>query len=464
MTNSILREKEEEDNNKEDEVQIKKRKKTPRLDVNSKYWLIHGKLYDLEEFSKKHPGGEYIIRLGQGRDCTEMFESVHAISNLKNIRASLKKFEVKHEDIVDEDIDVEALKEQFSWKEDGFYSVLREKVRKRFENRNYKTTWFCVMKLIVMFILYLTFWYKAISTGNWYYGILTGTLTEMIGFCLMHDSSHNSVSKKPYVNYLGTLWSSWMFWNQWKWLQHHSYGHHSYTGIYARDPDVSHVGIFVRKHKLQKPEKFMKYQHLYAWPLLFFIPNQHVGQIILYQLLDTNLFKKRLFGVLPTKRGPSYVERDNIIVMILSLFFHILIPLYFLTPLQLVLFLFLHYSFMGINYFLCVAPNHDTDLINDNHPAYNPGNIDWGEQQVRTSGNHSLSDSFINKIITHLWGGMNFQTEHHLFPSIHHSHYREIAPIVQETCKEFNIPYNNSGSWFQAMKGYFTIIKKLGSS
>lgn len=30
---------------------------------------------------------------------------------------------------------------------------------------------------------------------------------------------------------------------------------------------------------------------------------------------------------------------------------------------------------------------------------------------------------------------------HHLFPGICHTHYPAIAPIVMDTCKEFNVPY-----------------------
>ena len=33
------------------------------------------------------------------------------------------------------------------------------------------------------------------------------------------------------------------------------------------------------------------------------------------------------------------------------------------------------------------------------------------------------------------------QVVHHLFPGICHVHYPKIAPIVLQTCKEFNVPY-----------------------
>ena len=57
-------------------------------------------------------------------------------------------------------------------------------------------------------------------------------------------------------------------------------------------------------------------------------------------------------------------------------------------------------------------------------------------------------------VITHLWGGMNFQVEHHLFPSLNHAHYQEVSLIVQATCKEFDIPYNGSSSWREALCSY----------
>jgi Cytochrome b5-like Heme/Steroid binding domain len=40
-------------------------------------WTIHGVEYDMRDFVSRHPGGEQAILLGQGRDCTALFESYH---------------------------------------------------------------------------------------------------------------------------------------------------------------------------------------------------------------------------------------------------------------------------------------------------------------------------------------------------------------------------------------------------
>ena len=36
---------------------------------------------------------------------------------------------------------------------------------------------------------------------------------------------------------------------------------------------------------------------------------------------------------------------------------------------------------------------------------------------------------------------VHVQVVHHLFPAVCHTHYPAIAPIVIETCKEYNVPY-----------------------
>ncbi len=54
---------------------------------------------------------------------------------------------------------------------------------------------------------------------------------------------------------------------------------------------------------------------------------------------------------------------------------------------------------------------------------------------------------------------MNYQIEHHLFPSMCHVHYSKIAPIVQKTCKEFSIPYNQKASWMGAIIGHYNLLK-----
>ncbi|MYV53258.1 fatty acid desaturase, partial [Streptomyces sp. SID3212] len=52
-------------------------------------------------------------------------------------------------------------------------------------------------------------------------------------------------------------------------------------------------------------------------------------------------------------------------------------------------------------------------------------------------------------------GGLNYQIEHHLFPSMPSPHLRKAQPIVARFCQEHNIGYLETGlinSYRQALK------------
>eukprot|EP01088_Endostelium_zonatum_P017169 TRINITY_DN492_c0_g1_i3.p1 TRINITY_DN492_c0_g1~~TRINITY_DN492_c0_g1_i3.p1 ORF type:complete len:140 (+),score=34.64 TRINITY_DN492_c0_g1_i3:231-650(+) len=108
-----------------------------------------------------------------------------------------------------------------------------------------------------------------------------------------------------------------------------------------------------------------------------------------------------------------------------------------------------YWTTMGVGYMVNVIPNHDT--IDTHHNSIKEGEIrDWGAQQVCATGNHSTTDSTWDKFVCQAYGGMNYQIEHHLYPQISHIHYPAISKIVQQTCKEFNLPYVTH-SWGAAL-------------
>ena len=58
-------------------------------------WNLYGKKYDLTAFARFHPGGAEIIEKTKGlEDCTALFESYHAFSNMDKITLSLEKYAI----------------------------------------------------------------------------------------------------------------------------------------------------------------------------------------------------------------------------------------------------------------------------------------------------------------------------------------------------------------------------------
>ena len=100
-----------------------------------------------------------------------------------------------------------------------------------------------------------------------------------------------------------------------------------------------------------------------------------------------------------------------------------------------------------------IAVNHEVPETMNKVEAGVP--IDWGVHQVLTSHNFAVN----SLAALHFSGGLNMQIEHHLFPSVHSSHYPALAPIVKRACEEFDLPYNTSCSLWAAMAKHYRILQ-----
>jgi linoleoyl-CoA desaturase len=83
---------------------------------------------------------------------------------------------------------------------------------------------------------------------------------------------------------------------------------------------------------------------------------------------------------------------------------------------------------------------------------------EWHIHQLKTTSDFARN----NKLLSWYVGGLNFQIEHHLFPGICHIHYKQLAPIVQETARAYNIPYNLKPSFRAALVSHIERLKELG--
>lgn len=144
-----------------------------------------------------------------------------------------------------------------------------------------------------------------------------------------------------------------------------------------------------------------------------------------------------------------------------------------------------YFCTMNMWYWMCIAPDHDTwesafenkkkgmkkgmkseeqeDRGEGGEGDYGDyghgcGVMDWGEMQVRESGSFAVNMPWVCA----MFGGINYQIEHHLFPQISHVHYPQISPIVQKTCDDFNIPYNKHGTWTSAIRSVIRSYRQCG--
>ena len=100
--------------------------------------------------------------------------------------------------------------------------------------------------------------------------------------------------------------------------------------------------------------------------------------------------------------------------------------------------------------------NHVTDMAQFVVP--DQLKCDWAVQQIVGTTNFATGSWFWNN----LSGGLNHQIEHHLFPYVCHMYYPQIAPIVQQVCRERKIPYQNYTTFWAALDGHFSHLKNMG--
>ncbi len=104
-----------------------------------------------------------------------------------------------------------------------------------------------------------------------------------------------------------------------------------------------------------------------------------------------------------------------------------------LTPLQAVAFLVVHQALFGVYLGCTFAPNHKGMPTPD-------GTEDFLRKQVLTSRNVSGGP-----LVDVALGGLNYQIEHHLFPSMPRPNLKIAQPIIADYCASVDLPYRASG-------------------
>ena len=412
------------------------------MKVNKKMnlWKIHGKFYDLSTFLNLHPGGKIILEQCRGeQDLTAAFESYHAMSDMNKIKKIMKKYEIKDK----------WYKTEFNFEKTSFYMELKAKVKKHFitNNIDHHANTFWVIKVVLQIFAYIVSFILG-CYAEWiplyariFLNFFAGHMFIQYGFTVMHDASHHAVSCNKFTNeILASIWNSLALWNTGIWYKHHCIMHHSFTGS-KKDPDTIHFKPFIRKSLQEKPTKYLKYNNYMAFISLNIIPGMWFGQAIIYL---RGIMKKKIL------RMPiTYTLKIHEVLLSMFTIFSLLYS-------RNVYLLFSYVIACNMTYCFCILPDHDTFETHSNIVC-DTKIIDWGELQVRNSGNFATSNSLLN----HCFGGINYQIEHHLFPTISHIHFPAIAKIVKKTCKEYEIPYIDHGSIYSAICSVFKNFEEL---
>mmetsp|Transcript_21298 Transcript_21298/g.38903 ORF Transcript_21298/g.38903 Transcript_21298/m.38903 type:complete len:494 (-) Transcript_21298:118-1599(-) len=427
--------------------------KGPQIRLN-----LYGEVYDLTEFAPRHPGGARILeRVAENKlpDATPLFESYHAMKDPAAMRRAIKPFATGEKATM-----------LYSFEEAGFYRQVRRRVISHLRQhhpaklRRQDYLW-SHTKAILGFLAWACCLIRAamvamsgggmVSAIGW--SIAAGLALISWGFVMMHDASHFAFTRSPAVNEAAAkLWNTVAYWNSDIWEIHHAVRHHSYTGSFGLDPDMDHAVPLIRKTTQSEADLYLGLSPTAQVLSITVFPGMYFGQIVLY-------LRHQLSGMMTQALGDFSISQ----VSWWQLPFYSWFPVWFIALLA---------GSGGITagaavasyiiaanmaYAVNILPDHDTrpSHLAEAQASSSAALQDWGEMQVRCSANWS------GRLWGEIWGGINYQIEHHLFPTLHHSLLPEVAVVVRATCEELGLPYTTFPSIFAALASVVTQLSAV---
>lgn len=353
---------------------------------------------------------------------------------------------------------------QFAKGQNEFFATVTQRVNQYFKSNNIERTAnvHMVVKTIFMFSLYfipyILITTQAVSgLGNIaLMVVIMGFGVSGIGLSIMHDANHGSYSKKAWVNNLLGFSLNLVGGNAFNWKVQHNVLHHTYTNVHEVDEDISPRGV-LRMAPTEVWKPMHQFQHLYAW--------------FLYSLLTIVWIGYKDFGRLTrygrdglvTKQKTTLAAEWAVLIATKIYYIGFLSLPALLVPeitwwMPILGFLIMH-GIAGFILAMIFQPAHVIDGTEYPLPDED-GNLEnnWAIHQLHTTTNFGRKHRAFSWFV----GGLNYQVEHHLFPNICHVHYRAIAPIVEQTAKEFGLPYKSKETFFEAIAAHAQIMKELG--
>lgn len=351
-------------------------------------------------------------------------------------------------------------------KEDGldFTTILKERVNNFFKEKGISPKanfWMWAKSIFLMGLAVVT--YVVIMSnvvgvlGFFGLSVLLGFLISIGTMNIAHDALHGAYASKSYLNRILGLTMDLSGAISFYWKKEHTVDHHTFTNIAEHDSDLD-VPIVLRLCPKAPHRWFHRFQHFYAVFLYSFN--------LMHWVYVSDL--KRIFRVLKNREAsPGKPSRGEVAIMISFKLLHIL--LFLGVPLLLISFpwwiIVLGYiSFLatsGVTLTVIFQLAHIVENVAFPEPDEG-GNLEnsFIKHQLTTTSNFANGNPFVN----FLFGGLNFQIEHHIFPHVCHMHLSKVSPIVKSTAQEFGVPYHENPSFFSAVRSHFRTLKKLGKT
>mmetsp|Transcript_14362 Transcript_14362/g.18819 ORF Transcript_14362/g.18819 Transcript_14362/m.18819 type:complete len:461 (+) Transcript_14362:166-1548(+) len=419
----------------------------PGPKANKSTWTLYGEEYDFEAFAKAHPGGELAIRLGQGEDCTRLFESYHLFSE-KHLKV-LEKYRLNKESNPTSNAATLA-------KRSSFHEDLKLMARDHFKGRHglhpHRATNQHLALVTVLGVITSLCWYGWFN-GKWLATLALPFVHWVFENNLSHDSSHFAAFSSPSLNHLGVFTGLPFIYSVHAWYSQHVMAHHTGTNEPELDVDLHHMAP-IAYHPSMDSYNALNYYALFArnWFLACF----QLTVLYPFQLGIHHWFKK---VDKPRVRWAPYFDTKKRFWLVNYLIIGVAVAAYVVPFFRMgslkALFFALYPTFSASSLFMLFSQ------VSHIHPETQSeetmGQDDWLKRQASTSMDYATG--------SHLWrvisGGLNTQSLHHCLPSISCCHYTDMYPKFEAVCKKHGVKLYKKPSLFHAFKAFMEYIGLL---
>ncbi|WP_156378786.1 fatty acid desaturase family protein [Microbacterium sp. Root61] len=271
--------------------------------------------------------------------------------------------------------------------------------------------------LVVLFIFVGNTWWQLFTAVGF------AILFTQIAF-LGHDAAHRQI-------FVSGRWNDWislvlgdlLVGMSYGWWQHKHTRHHANPNKEGADPDID-LPVLSLTHDQVQQRRGPLTQWLLAHQGVFFFP------ILLLEGLSLHASSVRRVSM------RAHVDRRpaEIAFLVLRLGGYLTLVFLVLSPGIAAVFLAVQLGLFGFYMGVSFAPNHKgMPLVPRNM------RLDFLRRQVMMSRNIRGG-----RFVDVLMGGLNYQIEHHLFPSMPRPELRRAAPLIEEFCRAHGVPYTQT--------------------
>ncbi|MFE6775823.1 fatty acid desaturase family protein [Streptomyces sp. NPDC057702] len=239
-----------------------------------------------------------------------------------------------------------------------------------------------------------------------------------------HDAGHSQITSNRRVSAaVGLVHGNLLLGMSRAWWNDKHNRHHANPNHIDKDPDVAVGALVWTRHQAALRQGFTRWLTRHQAGLFFPMLLLEGLNLKVSGLRDLRRQSPRERAVEASLLAAHYLAYVGFLLAVLS-------------PGKAAVFALTHHALFGLYLGMAFAPGHKGMEMPD--PRHDP----WGHlrRQVVTSRNIRGG-----RATDWLLGGLNYQIEHHLFPSMARPHLRRAQPLVRAHCARLGLPYTETG-------------------